>query len=354
VAYALKTHQEGVEQNWEINLQHTFSPAYVYNQINGGRDDGTTFEAALNLVQNQGVAPLSLMPYNPADFTSQPGAAARSAAGAFTIDKWARVNHRSTAELKSHISAGNPVLIGAYVDYGFQALRAGEIWKSLGSVAGRHAMLLVGYDDSRRAFRLMNSWGSQWSDGGFAWIDYDFVATAVNEAYIALDSRKAPTPIPNPPTPTPTPQPSTLESVIAATSLQVSNVNFQIVFPNGEPGMRFEGSLAIPSGASANAVQIVIRFFYNNGSNGKGAAVGALYYNYSIPPSQAATGTPPFQLLASGFSSGWFASMPYFGLNVPRGGPVFPIQSNLVAEPVLYVNNFAVRSFPIVPFFVRL
>ena len=38
---------------------------------------------------------------------------------------------------------------------------------------GRHAMVLVGYDDNHRAYRILNSWGPGWGDGGYFWWDYD-------------------------------------------------------------------------------------------------------------------------------------------------------------------------------------
>ncbi|MCL6528061.1 MAG: C1 family peptidase [Thermaceae bacterium] len=38
-----------------------------------------------------------------------------------------------------------------------------------------HAMLMVGYDDSKRAFRVKNSWGTGWAEGGYVWFSYDFV-----------------------------------------------------------------------------------------------------------------------------------------------------------------------------------
>lgn len=38
-----------------------------------------------------------------------------------------------------------------------------------------HAMMIVGYDDSRKAFRIQNSWGaSDWGDNGYIWVNYDF------------------------------------------------------------------------------------------------------------------------------------------------------------------------------------
>jgi len=33
-------------------------------------------------------------------------------------------------------------------------------------------MILVGYSDDRGAFKVMNSWGTQWGNGGFGWISY--------------------------------------------------------------------------------------------------------------------------------------------------------------------------------------
>jgi hypothetical protein len=34
-------------------------------------------------------------------------------------------------------------------------------------------MCIVGYDDDRRAFRIVNSWGEHWGEDGFMWLAYD-------------------------------------------------------------------------------------------------------------------------------------------------------------------------------------
>jgi hypothetical protein len=52
-------------------------------------------------------------------------------------------------------------------------------WDTPGEAA--HAMLIVGYDDTLRAFKVMNSWGTDWGDRGFAWIAY--AAFAKHNAY---------------------------------------------------------------------------------------------------------------------------------------------------------------------------
>lgn len=47
---------------------------------------------------------------------------------------------------------------------------------SNGGIAG-HVLLIVGYDDTTRMFRVKNSWGASWGDRGYAWLSYDFVTS---------------------------------------------------------------------------------------------------------------------------------------------------------------------------------
>src|SRR5574344_227390 len=49
-----------------------------------------------------------------------------------------------------------------------------------------HAMVLSGYDDSKHAFRVRNSWGPSWGDNGSIWVDYDFfLSSFVFGAFVA-------------------------------------------------------------------------------------------------------------------------------------------------------------------------
>lgn len=48
-------------------------------------------------------------------------------------------------------------------------------------VAGNHAMLIIGWAkfEGRLYFRVLNSWGSRWRDGGLCWMSADYIAWAV-------------------------------------------------------------------------------------------------------------------------------------------------------------------------------
>jgi len=58
-----------------------------------------------------------------------------------------------------------------------------------------HAMLIVGYDNTKNAFKIINSWGTNWGDNGYSWVNYNFFlpqddvnyTAGFNGAYVAYD-----------------------------------------------------------------------------------------------------------------------------------------------------------------------
>ncbi|HET6765120.1 MAG TPA: hypothetical protein VFH27_15650, partial [Longimicrobiaceae bacterium] len=67
-----------------------FSPSFVYNQINRGRDGGARIPEALRLIEKAGIAPLAAMPYREADFLTRPDGAVRAQARRFRSHDWRR------------------------------------------------------------------------------------------------------------------------------------------------------------------------------------------------------------------------------------------------------------------------
>jgi hypothetical protein len=173
------------------------SPAYLYNQVKYTNcSGGSTFPANLNMMKNNGVCTLTEMPYNENDCSTQPNTAQHAAAAKNKILKWEIVNKNDITNIKTLIYSGLPVMIAVNVDASFDNLQAPYIWKAKsGGVRGGHAITITGYDNAKNAFKVQNSWGSNWKDGGYLWIDYDFFPSAVigNECYVAYPIKSSPT-----------------------------------------------------------------------------------------------------------------------------------------------------------------
>jgi hypothetical protein len=185
LGYALKTYQERVELGWSLEpLEHRFSPSYIYNQINNGRDNGSVFSNGLNLMVNQGVATLARMPYHDPDFLTQPSAAARQEAVQFKAKSWKVAN--GVLEVKEALANRLSVMLAIQLQDDIYHLRGpNSVYNTFsGTNHGGHAVAAVGYDDNRYggAFKIINSWGQNWGDRGYFWLPYAAANYVVNSA----------------------------------------------------------------------------------------------------------------------------------------------------------------------------
>lgn len=94
--------------------------------------------------------------------------------------------------VKKALSEGSPVVIGANTYPSLSRLRT-PLWQrqaadtSTAAEHGAHAMTVIGYDDNKYggAFRIVNSWGTGWGDGGFYWTTYEEFA---RDCFMALQA----------------------------------------------------------------------------------------------------------------------------------------------------------------------
>ena len=202
VGFGLKTFQEAVELGVSpTRPEQVFSPAYIYNQLVAGRSGecnrGTSIPAALNLLKEQGAATLADFPYDPSTCDRLPTLRIRSDAGRWKIADWGRVE-LDQASVKGHLAADRPLVISMCVGDDFRRYRSGVFRGDAGEVVTvnangwptcrfGHAMLVTGYDDRMGAYRILNSWGDDWGDEGYAWLSYDAFDRQVRGAYVAWD-----------------------------------------------------------------------------------------------------------------------------------------------------------------------
>jgi papain like protease len=106
-------------------------------------------------------------------------------AGENRISEYARLYDKNSpklkkiAAIKSTINDNIPVVASLHVSKSF--FYAKDFWQPkelFDKKLPGHAITIVGYDDNKYggAFEIMNSWGTEWGNGGFIWIRYgDFI-----------------------------------------------------------------------------------------------------------------------------------------------------------------------------------
>jgi C1A family cysteine protease len=163
-----------------------FSPEYVYDQIKvGDCASGAYVTSGLNFLVQKGVVPWSIMPYSDVNGCSLvPTTDQVALASTYRVASYNRVSITSDA-IKAALIAGKPVIVGGPVNSAFMYLRSNAVLgKFTGRSLGGHCYCVVGYDDSKQAFKFMNSWGSSWATNGFGYINYKYVKSWFQEAYV--------------------------------------------------------------------------------------------------------------------------------------------------------------------------
>lgn len=84
--------------------------------------------------------------------------------------------------IKKSLAQQKPVIVGVECYESFK--KASEYWDGTKDrFIGGHALCVVGYDEQRGAFEVMNSWGTDWGNQGFTWIRYADFTNIVKYAF---------------------------------------------------------------------------------------------------------------------------------------------------------------------------
>jgi Papain family cysteine protease len=192
--YAARTIVEAASTNQPGNST-AYSPAFVYNQIGLEGCQGAYIQNAMEFMSTKGVVPFNDFPYSDQDCSRQPTSALESKASQNKLHGFTRLTDGESTEginvraVKEHLAKDAPVVIGMMVGGTFmQGMMGKEVWdptdddRSQAGFGG-HAMCVIGYDDRKQAFQIMNSWGPEWGKNGIGWIRYPDFKEFVREAY---------------------------------------------------------------------------------------------------------------------------------------------------------------------------
>jgi C1A family cysteine protease len=192
MGYYHKTQLEWAVHHWPLtDSNHVFSPKFIYNQVNGGQNEGDYFTDCGALICEQGCGTMAEIPED-SDYVSWPSESVYSHAIPFRSESCYYFSVRDMAginELRQRLDSGYTSVLGTAIYGNFYILTDSEYDTNYcvkdtftdSGGDGSHGLCIVGYDDNRithdgtGAFRLVNSWGTAFGDRGYFWMSYQAV-----------------------------------------------------------------------------------------------------------------------------------------------------------------------------------
>ncbi len=206
--------------------ENTASPKFVYNLLSQEDASGTSAEENYAVLKEQGVPPISMLPYDEEHLSWSAEEKIWREALNWRLKDYKELGYigrddkeitspkdPDLDEIKSALNNGQMVAYSSYIySWVFDTIKThpdvpenskyeGEkIVKYLDGTEGSHRMVIVGYNDDiwfdqngnnqvdqgeKGAFKIANSWGAGFGNKGFCWIAYDAVnnKTSVDGGY---------------------------------------------------------------------------------------------------------------------------------------------------------------------------
>lgn len=205
--YNMKTALEGMDRGLNsgqlASSANQISPRDLFTAIpdasKGQNCNGTNFTDALDILLQRGAATLQTVPYNNLGSCASAGVQSNwtQEASGHRIKSYRKIN-LDINTIKENVANNVPVVCGAKLSDNFMTwnndnvLSSNTTYNNTGQHA-YHAMIIAGYDDGKGAngaFRIINSWSTQWGDAGYIWVDYQFFVSQFcfgGNVYIAVN-----------------------------------------------------------------------------------------------------------------------------------------------------------------------
>jgi hypothetical protein len=156
-----------------------YNERVMENTVNS--DSGARIRDGIKSVAKTGYCPETEWLYDITKFAVRPPAICYQDAKKYKALSYQRVM-QSLSQMKGCLAAGTPFVAGFSV---YESIRNAEVEKTGNiplpqqkeALLGGHAILIVGYDDTKQVFNLRNSWGDGWGDGGYGTLPYAYLSS---------------------------------------------------------------------------------------------------------------------------------------------------------------------------------
>ncbi|MGA8254000.1 MAG: C1 family peptidase [Mycobacterium sp.] len=182
-----------------------FSPSRLFVYYNEralegtvSSDSGAVIRDGIKVVNSDGVCPETLWPYDIGMFSVKPPKRCYVAAETDKAVQYEAI--QTLGDLKDAIASNLSVVFGFTVYQSFESPAVAQsgvlpMPKPDEATVGGHAVVAVGYNDSKNQVIVRNSWGASWGDQGYFYMPYQYMtgskassdSSPINGAHLASD-----------------------------------------------------------------------------------------------------------------------------------------------------------------------
>ena len=169
---------------------------YYYERLILGTvnyDSGAYIRDGIKATNHYGASLESYWPYNIKKFKQEPINEAKIDALTRKVTRYERVNNFNGCI--DALTNGYPVIMGFKVYTSFMSANVAKTGNmpypntKRERLLGGHAVLLVGYNKTKKVFIARNSWGTNWGDGGYFYMPFNVVTnTSMSSDYWIIKS----------------------------------------------------------------------------------------------------------------------------------------------------------------------
>jgi hypothetical protein len=143
-------------------------------------DSGAQIRDGIKSVNKQGACKETTWPYNTSHFATKPPAAAYTEGKQHEAVSYKSISQDIT-QIKACLAEGYPIVFGFTCYSAFEQDEVAQtgilnLPQPNESCVGGHAVLMVGYDDDKQMVLVRNSWGHDWGQDGYFWMDYAYIS----------------------------------------------------------------------------------------------------------------------------------------------------------------------------------
>lgn len=178
-AHAIRPNDPNVPDFLEEDRKFPVSRLFLYYEARQAigltqEDSGCMIRDCLRAAYNIGAPRETGWKYDESKFATKPPKRSYKYAPYHKITAYKAVNVNAL-ELKVALASGLPVLFGVMLFDSFFSGPDVPTPRTNEGILGGHCMLAVGYDDSTRRVKFLNSWGTEWGREGYGTIPYSYI-----------------------------------------------------------------------------------------------------------------------------------------------------------------------------------